>query len=339
MEPEPGNACEVEGVLNPAVARGLDGALYLLPRLVAAGNYSRIGLARVIFDRRGDPVGVERLGTVLEPETAYERNAHNGGGVEDPRVTFLSAWRLYVMTYTAYGPAGPRIAVAVSANLRHWTRLGLVRFAVEDGLDLNCLDNKDAVLFPEPISGPDGGPALALIHRPTFDGPRAFRGQSVDPPGIWISYASIPDTAGRNGLRFQGHRLVASPQAGWEHLKIGAGTPPLRVGDSWMLLYHGVAGHISEGIDQQKDVCYCAGVMFLDWSDPSRVVNRTSRPVLEPSLESETSGVVGNVVFPSGLDARPGGRFDVYYGMADTRIGVARAYIGQLDSRSLRFAA
>ena len=45
MEPEPGNPHEVEGVLNPAAARGPDGNLYLFPRLVAQGNYSRIGIA------------------------------------------------------------------------------------------------------------------------------------------------------------------------------------------------------------------------------------------------------------------------------------------------------
>ena len=64
MEPEPGNPLEAEGVLNPAAARGPDGQLYLFPRLVARGNHSRIGIARVLFDGSGDPVGVERLGTV-----------------------------------------------------------------------------------------------------------------------------------------------------------------------------------------------------------------------------------------------------------------------------------
>ena len=44
MEPEPGNPREIEGVLNPAAARGPDGNLYLFPRLVARGNYSRIGM-------------------------------------------------------------------------------------------------------------------------------------------------------------------------------------------------------------------------------------------------------------------------------------------------------
>jgi hypothetical protein len=68
MEPEPGNPQEVEGVLNPAAVRGPDGKLYLFPRLVAKGNYSRIGIARVVFNPAGDPASVERLGIALEPE-------------------------------------------------------------------------------------------------------------------------------------------------------------------------------------------------------------------------------------------------------------------------------
>ena len=75
MEPEPGNLLEAEGVLNPATARGPDGQLYIFPRLVARGNYSRIGIARVLFNDGGDPEGVERLGIALEPEADYERQA------------------------------------------------------------------------------------------------------------------------------------------------------------------------------------------------------------------------------------------------------------------------
>ena len=89
MEPEPGNPHEVEGVLNPGAARGPDGHLYLFPRLVAKGNYSRIGIARVKFDNSGDPCGVERLGIALEPEADYERLPNGGGGCEDPRVTYV----------------------------------------------------------------------------------------------------------------------------------------------------------------------------------------------------------------------------------------------------------
>ena len=128
MEPEPGNPLEVEGVLNPAAVRGPDGQLYLFPRLVARGNYSRIGIARVRFNEAGDPAGVERLGIALEPEADYERRPDGGGGCEDPRITFVEPLQRYVMTYTAFSPEGPRIALAISEDLFHWQRLGLATF-------------------------------------------------------------------------------------------------------------------------------------------------------------------------------------------------------------------
>ena len=56
MSPDPARPEEVEGVLNPAVARGPDGELYIFPRIVGKGNYSRIGFARVLFNDAGDPV-------------------------------------------------------------------------------------------------------------------------------------------------------------------------------------------------------------------------------------------------------------------------------------------
>ena len=55
MMPEPGNNHEIEGVLNPAAVRGPDGALYLFPRLVGKGNYSRVGIARVDGAEQPDP--------------------------------------------------------------------------------------------------------------------------------------------------------------------------------------------------------------------------------------------------------------------------------------------
>src|SRR6202795_4976311 len=108
MEPEPGNTQEVEGVFNPAAARGPDGELYIFPRLVGRGNYSRIGIARVQFYEAGDPSGVERLGIALEPEADYELRPGGGGGCEDPRITFVEPMQRYMMTYTALSSRGPR---------------------------------------------------------------------------------------------------------------------------------------------------------------------------------------------------------------------------------------
>ena len=151
MEPEPGNPQEIEGVLNPAAVRGPDGKLYLFPRLVARGNYSRIGIARVRFNRDGNPVSVERLGIALEPEADYERRSDSSGGCEDPRITFVLLLRRYLMTYTALSPEGPRIALAVSEDLLHWHRLGLATFAPYNGIEFDGIDNKD-VTFPPKTS-------------------------------------------------------------------------------------------------------------------------------------------------------------------------------------------
>ena len=186
MEPEPGNPREVEGVLNPAAIRGPDGELYLFPRLVGRGNYSRIGIARVRFDRAGDPTGVDRLGIALEPETDFELRP-GGGGCEDPRVTFMEPFRRYVMTYTAYSPVGPRIALAESEDLLRWTRLGLARFAPYRGIDFVHVDNKDASLFPVAIPNHAGKLQLAIIHRPLFPGTRPERRPARRSRAWWIS--------------------------------------------------------------------------------------------------------------------------------------------------------
>ncbi|MBA3431217.1 MAG: glycosidase, partial [Actinobacteria bacterium] len=142
MTPDPNDAREAWGVLNPACARGSDGQLYLFPRLVAEGNYSRVGRARVLY-RDGAPAGVERLGVVLEPEEAWERNTRTAG-VEDPRITFLPSLDVHVMTYSAYGPLGSRIGLAVSHDSTVWQRLGPARFNYEAELrtDMNLYSNK-----------------------------------------------------------------------------------------------------------------------------------------------------------------------------------------------------
>jgi len=328
MEPHPADPHETCGVLNPAVTRGPDGQLYMLPRLVAASNYSRIGLTRVLFNRRGMPTGVERLGIALEPQALYELNTRTGGGVEDPSITYIAARRLYVMTYTAYGESGPRIAAAISRDLTHWRRTGLVCFAPIHGLDLAMHDNKDAVLFPEPTTAPDGRAALALIHRPTFAVP--YPQLHEHRPSMWISYAPLAEIIAGKRVVFGQHHLLAAPRQGWEQLKVGAGTPPLRVEHGWLLLYHGVSARVGDAAARRPSVRYCVGALLLDGLDPRRILYRSSRSILTPQAATERAGEVPHVVFPTGLDVWPGGMLDIYYGMADRRIGVARTCVAYL---------
>lgn len=337
MEPEPGNPHEVEGVLNPAAIRGPDGNLYLFPRLVARGNHSRIGIARVQFNAAGDPSGVERLGIVLEPEEEYERRPDGSGGCEDPRITFVEPLQLYVMTYTAFSDQGPRIAFAISTDLFHWKRMGLAAFAPYEGIDFVNVDNKDASLFPVAIPNHAGKMQMALLHRPLFPGTRpeetacqaASRVVDLDHESIWISYCPLalegPEPP-HLGL-FNSHQRLASPEYPWEGLKIGGGTPPILTRHGWMMIYHGVS-EIAEPSNGGHHLGYSAGVMLLSKEDPRVILYRSAEPVLTPLLRKEQLGTVNNVVFPTGVDRRDDigspDRFDVYYGMADRRIGVAR---------------
>jgi beta-1,2-mannobiose phosphorylase / 1,2-beta-oligomannan phosphorylase len=126
----------------------------------------------VRFNEAGEPAGIERLGTALEPEADYERRHDGSGGCEDPRITFVKPLRHYVMTYTALSPEGPRIALAISEDLFRWQRLGLATFRPYDGIEFDGVDNKDASIFPVAIPDPSGQPAMAILHRPLFPGTR-----------------------------------------------------------------------------------------------------------------------------------------------------------------------
>ncbi|MDQ1126266.1 Predicted glycosyl hydrolase, GH43/DUF377 family [Microbacterium sp. LKL04] len=332
MTPAQGDPNEVEGVLNPGSGRGPDGELYLLPRLVADGNVSRVGLARVVIED-GVPTSVEREGVVLEPDRGWERGVGNAG-VEDPRVTWIETLGLHVMTYVAYGPLGPRTAIAVSSDLREWRRLGPALFRYQDDLDmdLNLFHNKDTVFFPEPVTAPDGREALAVLHRPMWDLGETKPGQGIRVPAgvederqsIWISY--IPLAAVREDLSaltlWEQHRFVAGPEFPFEALKIGGGPPPRRVPEGWLVLHHGVTGVLESAFAQQQKVNYAAGAIILDRDDPSKVVARTPEPLLAPETDDERSGIVPNVVFPTAIE-EVDGRLFVFYGMADSKIGVA----------------
>jgi hypothetical protein len=104
----------------------------------------------------------------LEPEADYELRPAGGGGCEDPRITFGVDLKGYVMTYTALSPEGPRIALAISEDLFHWQRLGLVTFRPHDGIEFDGVDNKDASVFPVAIPDPDGQPAVAILTQVSF---------------------------------------------------------------------------------------------------------------------------------------------------------------------------
>jgi len=334
LEPD-GDKSEAEGTLNPGCARTRDNELLLYPRDVARGNISRVGLAKAV--QQGNRYTFKRDGFALEPSAVYELRTTPGYGCEDPRVTFIPALDRYVMAYTAFGPQGPRIAIAISEDGYRWERVGKLVF---DKPGMHIGDDKDAAFFPEPVKSPGGVTSLAFYHRPMLhlsavDGkasiPIIERMPYRDRESIRLGYIPLePALRDREKLLdVCESELVLAPDGNWGSLKVGCGTPPVRVEEGWMSLFHGV--DVIDDKHAKPKLRYSAGIMIHDPQEIHKIVYRSPKPVLTPEHESELHGIVDNVVFPTGIDPRPdsGSRvFDFYYGMADWSIGAGRLTLG-----------
>ena len=110
----------------------------------------------------------------------------------------------------------------------------------------------------------------------------------------------------------------------WDEL-IGSGPPPVLTDSGWLHIYHGVATHFS------SSNIYQAGVCILDPDNPGVVVQRGAMNILEPRELYELTGQVPNVVFPSGMVVDENSEsVRVYYGAADTCVGMVNTMISEL---------
>jgi predicted GH43/DUF377 family glycosyl hydrolase len=75
---------------------------------------------------------------------------------------------------------------------------------------------------------------------------------------------------------------------------------------------------------------YRIGAALLNLEDPSKVIKRTSQPILSPREEYERIGDVGNVCFACGAAIDNNGEMKIYYGAADTSICVATCTLDQI---------
>ncbi len=257
--------------------------------------------------------------------------------------------------------------------VRAWSHDGL-RFRVEDRLvEVRGLEDADFVahhIYDPRLSVVDGE-LICCVAIDTDEGCRLGTGRldpegdlvlaGVSPPdarngvvfpervgGLWLRLER-PNTATRPGAPLTGDTIVLSESddlidwtprgeimhgrpRGWDEL-IGAGPPPLKTREGWLWLYHGVATHF-QGVN-----VYQAGAALLALDDPTRLIARTRRNVLEPRESYELSGQVPNVVFPTGWvadDVDDEGFVDldaglkIYYGAADTVVGLAESTVREL---------
>ncbi|MFH1747785.1 MAG: glycosidase [Planctomycetota bacterium] len=208
-------------------------------------------------------------------------------GCEDARVVYLKEERRWYITYTAYSPAGAAVALARSSDLVNVERVGLI-FSP---------NNKDAALFPQRFDG-----RWAVLHRPDAGGIEH----------IWSAYS--PD------LIHWGMPHCVLPEGGgaaWDAVKVGAGPPPLLTDQGWLLIYHGVKGYGGRLI-------YRTGIALLDKDQPYKLIARCPDWIFQAEAPYEQSGLVPNVVFPTGLLLR-GDELWMYYGAADTYVCLATA--------------
>lgn len=212
----------------------------------------------------------------------------------DPRVCFIED-RYYVTWCNGYH--GPTIGVAWTNDFKTFHQLENAFLPF----------NRNGVLFPQKING-----KYAMLSRPSDNGHTPFG-------DIYISYS--PD------MKYWGeHRCVMKvtpfPESAWQCTKIGAGSVPFLTEAGWLMFYHGV-------ITTCNGFRYSMGAVILDKDNPEKVLYRTRDYLLAPAAPYELQGDVPNVVFPCAA-LQDGERVAVYYGAADTVVGMAFGYINEI---------
>ncbi len=276
--------CEANAVLNPGAAE-INGEVLLLLRVESKDGRSHIRVAR-----SANGVDNWRFSDVPLLEPGLPDFPYEAWGCEDARVTRTGKDE-WAIAYTAYSSKGPVIALATTSDLEQVNRLGPAFLP----------GNKDAVLFPTTFNG-----EYFLLHRPDIGGEE----------DIW--YASTHDHL----VRWSQPGLLMERRVGpyWDGERIGAGCPPIRSPEGWLLIYHGTKamGHQS---------LYRLGVALLDLDDPTQVIARAGDWVFAPDADYEQRGLMPGVVFTCGALLR-GEEIWMYYGAADTCVALA---IGKID--------
>jgi beta-1,4-mannooligosaccharide/beta-1,4-mannosyl-N-acetylglucosamine phosphorylase len=286
-------------VFNPGAVE-IAGRVRLLLRVQSRGRHTFLLPAA-----SDDGVSFEvepRLIAFPEIESAVSKVYH----VYDPRIT----------------PIGDQLYVMLAVDTDDGCRLGTAR--TTDFADFEFLafasddDIRNGVLFPERREG-----RFLRLARPND-----LRAPGEPATGDRIVLATSDDL-----IHWSRETTVLQGRPHYWDERIGSGPPPIRTRAGWLHLYHGVATHFGSAS------VYQAGAVLLDRDDPSRVVGRTRNNLLEPREPYELTGQVPNVVFPSGWVVRglagdavadDDAEVLVYYGAADTSVGLATARIGEL---------
>lgn len=309
IEPREGNYWEMKATFNPGAIYA-DHRVHLLYRAIGGDDISVLGYASsndgISFgERLNHPayVPIATKTTVLEGERkslepAYCSGGGWNGGCEDPRLTLLDG--TVYLTYTAFDGWGSiRIAlssIALEDFLRKnwkWKKPAMISPAGEI--------HKNWVLFPEKIHG-----KFAILH-------------SIS-PNILVDYFDDLNDFDEEEAVIRSKYNRVSNTGSWDTWIRGAGPPPLKTEDGWLLFYH--------AMDLRDPNRYKLGAMLLDLDDPTKVLYRSRTPVLEPDFDYENNGFKAGVVYSCGAVINDGELY-VYYGGADAVTCVAMANLNK----------
>lgn len=167
--------------------------------------------------------------------------------------------------------------------------------------------NRNGVLFPKKING-----NFVMLSRPSDSGHTPFG-------DVFLSES--PDLVYWGKHR---HVMTKGGQGWWQSVKIGGGPAPIETSEGWLMFYHGVTGTCN-------GLVYSMGAVILDRDEPSKVKYRSSTYVLTPEEWYEERGFVPNVIFPCAtLQDAESGKIAIYYGAADTYVGVAYTTVQEI---------
>lgn len=171
---------------------------------------------------------------------------------------------------------------------------------------LRTRDFRDFVL--EPIEGKAGrNKGMALFPR-KVNGKYCMIGRQ-DGKNLYLMYSDRLDCWDDDGV------LLMEPKFPWEFIQIGNCGSPILTDAGWLILTHGVGA-------MRK---YALGCALLDRDDPSKVLARSSKPLLT-AIDADRYGYVPNVVYTCGA-LKVGGNLFVPYGISDSAVGFASTSI------------
>ncbi len=119
-------------------------------------------------------------------------------------------------------------------------------------------------------------------------------------------------------LRTSQNTAVLQPQW-WLHRGPELGAPPVKTDRGWLLIFS----------NKSMSDSWTIGAALTDLNKPHKLIARTPGFILQPAAKFETDGLVPNVTFPEGV-VIIGEKLYVYYGCADTVIGLAICNLKEL---------